>query len=133
MADAPFADFEIWISASAAGDGEGRTYPTLVVSSPAGSCASTLHLDVSSPSWRDDVEAVQRVETDLATRQAVGQRLYKALFNGSLEQVWEQSRGRVDQAADGGLRLRLWIDAPELAALPWELLCDPKDGAFLAL
>lgn len=50
----------------------------------------------------------------------LGARLYQALFSREVRQVWEQGQKIMD--AQTYLRLRLDIRAPELAALPWELL-----------
>jgi hypothetical protein len=52
----------------------------------------------------------------------VGQRLFGALFaGGALHTAWAEARGQAPRR-----RVRLWIDAraPELHALPWELLYE---------
>jgi hypothetical protein len=45
---------------------------------------------------------------------------------------YEQSRASADQE-DKGLQLRLHIQAPELAALPWEYLQDQDEGEYVCL
>ncbi|HSN76212.1 MAG TPA: CHAT domain-containing protein [Anaerolineae bacterium] len=55
-----------------------------------------------------------------------GQRLFNLLFSTeSLKEAWAQARG---QAPLRHVRLHIDRDAPELHAIPWELLCDAHDG-----
>lgn len=60
-----------------------------------------------------------------------GNKLFNAVFKDSVRDVFISARNEaVDK--DYGLRLRLrLVDAPELAYLPWEFLCNGQD--FLAL
>jgi CHAT domain-containing protein len=63
-------------------------------------------------------------------RQAeIGQILFRALFHEAIRDLYMKAVGR----SRTGLRLRLWFDAPELQALPWELLHDAVHGEFLGL
>ncbi|HEX2222170.1 MAG TPA: CHAT domain-containing protein [Candidatus Limnocylindria bacterium] len=57
-----------------------------------------------------------------------GGKLFAALFAGQVEQLYRASR------TDGGdLRIRLVVDDPAAARIPWELLYDGQEDAFLAL
>lgn len=56
--------------------------------------------------------------------QTVGEALYKALFSHDIELAFTEALGNV---TDRKLRLRLLIEPPELAALPWETMHDGKD------
>jgi hypothetical protein len=143
-----FADFDVWVgtAASLPSAGEGRpgapdadpaqaagmpvSYPVQVFNSPAGPASGELSLDVASPEFQQRLVLACSETPRPNERQALGTQLFNALFAGSIRDVWSASRGRAD-AAPGvdGLRLRLWITAPELALLPWELLWD---GNFLA-
>lgn len=69
-----------------------------------------------------------------ATRQVqdFGARLFNALFAGDIRSAYERSRQATIEHSQG-LRVRLRINAPELATLPWEFLFDPIAGDFLAL
>ena len=63
---------------------------------------------------------------------ALGVALFTALFTGEVLSAYDRSR----QATTGpsqGLRIVLRVNAAELPQLPWELLCDPRNGEFLAL
>ncbi|MCP4654127.1 MAG: CHAT domain-containing protein [bacterium] len=71
------------------------------------------------------------------TPRGVGQALYRALFADDLAELFLRCRAALPHDEHVGLRIRLTfhLDDPQaeyLAALPWELLCDPKSGEFLA-
>lgn len=59
-----------------------------------------------------------------------GATLFEALFQGDLRAAYAVSLERA-QSQSKGLRLRLRIQPPELAALPWEFLYDPRLAEFL--
>ena len=60
---------------------------------------------------------------------AFGERLYRAVFTGQVAHVYESAR----LAEGGSLRLRLILDSPLVARIPWELLYDPDQRTFVAL
>lgn len=60
---------------------------------------------------------------------AIGAQLFEALFQGPIKDLYLATRTRLGQA----FRYRLLIEAPAAARMPWELLCDPQRGKFLAL
>ena len=59
-----------------------------------------------------------------------GQELFDGLFTGAVRETYRSS---VALARDHGTRLRvvLHLQAPELAALPWEAMWDPQEHAYL--
>ncbi|MEO0492639.1 MAG: CHAT domain-containing protein [Actinomycetota bacterium] len=57
---------------------------------------------------------------------AFGERLYKAVFTGAVGRA-------LAQAGTGGVRIRLRVEAVELADVPWELLYDEVAGKYLSL
>lgn len=120
-----YADFEVWISVPVAG-----AYPVRVFSSPAGPAAGELKLDLDATDFKSELALVRGVQQDIEMLRAFGQRLFNALFNYEVRSAWDASQGLLN-AKNSGLRLRLWIEAPELAVLPWELLNDPNSG-FIA-
>ncbi len=70
--------------------------------------------------------------------EALGVRLFEALFSGPVRACWARSFGAVAPDPRRGLRLKvqLGLDDPLVAALaevPWELLFSPEHGGFLAL
>jgi hypothetical protein len=54
------------------------------------------------------------------------------LLTGDVRTVYDRSRQAVADNGEG-LRIRLRINAPDLATAPWEFLYDPRAGEFLAL
>jgi tetratricopeptide (TPR) repeat protein len=72
--------------------------------------------------WMDE----GRSDSDDA--RAFGERLFRALFQGAVAGIYVASQ---DSAAPA--RVRLTVDAPDLARIPWELLVDPSSGGALAL
>ena len=64
--------------------------------------------------------------------QEFGRTLFDALLAGETRSRFDTSR-ELARRERKGLRLKLRIAAPELAALPWEFLFDGRRGDFLAL
>ena len=70
------------------------------------------YLDAGQLPWSSGASAVED-----------GERLFGWLFNDDrLQRAWSQIRG---QSGQRRVRLRIDADAPELHAIPWELLRDP--------
>ena len=124
-----YADFEVWISARPQGAG-GGAYRVQVFSSPVGPVGGELNLDLDVADFMSELALVSGIQQDLGRRRAFGERLFTALFDGPVRDAWNGSLGHIN-ASNSGLRVRLWIEVPELARLPWELLHDPNLG-FLA-
>lgn len=74
---------------------------------------------------------------------SMGERLFAGIFAGEVQRLYDFCRGRLwisdGETPDGaGLRLQFHLDPSEPASLrfhsvPWEILCSPLDGGFLAL
>lgn len=129
-----YAMFEVWVDQPAAAPAAGAPLvcPVQVFDSPAGPARGEMTLDLQDAGLTAGLAIARSDGPDLDGRKALGALLYQALFNGKVRDAWMTSLGRVEQdhAADG-LRLCLWINAPQVAALPWELLWDDQRG-FLA-
>ena len=63
---------------------------------------------------------------------ALGADLFEALFRGSIRALLASSQREAEGRHDG-LRIRLRLEAPDLAALPWEFLYDGDRGDYLTL
>jgi len=76
----------------------------------------------------------RRIEAaSLAAAKRFGARLFGAIFAGPVGECLRCSLDRA-RSEDAPLRIRLQLsDCPELAGLPWELLYDGDDDAFVAL
>ena len=64
--------------------------------------------------------------------QEFGRILFDTLFTDDIRSLYDVSQRQAMQN-DRGLRIKLYIDAPELAILPWEFLYDPREGEYTAL
>jgi tetratricopeptide (TPR) repeat protein len=134
-----YLDFEVEI-----GEGQGREYPLTVLSSPAGEARETLFFPFDEVVLENRLKSLEiallrsggsRRQVLSREGQAVqdfGRQLFSALFVG-------EARTRYDMSADIarrrglGLRLKLRIQAPELAKLPWEFLYDPRQGEYICM
>ncbi len=130
-----YLDFELRISTRADG------YRVTVVHSPLGEAAE----DVSWPFSDDRLEnyvlklgrarrGVRRWDSpEMRVAKQFGRQLFAAVFAGAV-------RGRYESSLDAarrqgkGLRLRLRLESPELAGVPWEYLYWPeREPGFLVL
>lgn len=122
------------------GSGPGE-YAVRVVRAPSGGHASgTFDLDVESIlARRGDLEATVLASAASARRQTpirerpvrqVGQQLFQALFSREVYGTYRASLGAVQQSGQQ-LRMVLRLGAPQLAALPWEMLFDPETESYL--
>jgi hypothetical protein len=83
--------------------------------------ASVLSSSVSARRIMSDTEAAV---------QGVGVRLFESLFSGDIRTAYRTSTA-VAAERGKGVQLSLRLDAPGLAALPWEALFDPEAQAYL--
>lgn len=138
-----YEDFEIEVQRELS-SGHGSQYPVSVIRSPAGETRSTMIF----PFHREQLaHALLRLEHALlrsgGQRRSVptpdetaveefGSMLFNALIQGEVRTCYDVSLERANLAGRG-LRLKLRINAPELAALPWEFMYDARRGRYLAL
>jgi len=120
-----YANFDLWIDARI----EGR-YPARA-ESPLGEVREALSSDPGWGAIRQFQDRLTAREIDQAGLIDLGSRLYRWLFAGDIELLFERSAGQFLGEAEQGLRLRLRIEAPELVALPWEFLYWPNRDRFL--
>ena len=104
--------------------GSTGAYTAEVLDAPAGQTTGPQAAVSSLPTLSDPATST------LADLQAIGQALWECVFPGQVAELW---RASLAAAGDAGLRLRLTVEAPDLTALPWELLYDPTAERFLAL
>lgn len=82
----------------------------------------------ADPEYATRYAHLQALDTDEPLLVALGRQLYSALFQGQIRDAYTTARGQLKE--DQGLRLRFNFDprqVPEIAALPWEFLCDDED------
>ncbi len=125
--------FELLITPDPA---EANQYQARVLNSPAGQ-GSTRFVNpfsgMKSPQFCRRSQLRQPTRPMILTPQQVGERLFNALFSGSLFTLLVSSLA-LTRKEGTGLRLSLRLnETPELAALPWEYLCGTGEIGFLAL
>jgi len=133
-----YLDFDLTIE-----PGAGREYP-LRLASPAGEARETFRLPfddlqlenallklrnallASGGRRRRALSPEQRAVKDF------GGALFEALVCGEIRSRFDVSRLKAESEGKG-LRLKLRVGPPELAALPWEYLYDRRTDAYLVL
>jgi len=134
-----YIDFELEI-----GSGSGREYPVAVIRSPAGEARETMRFPFGDLELQNKLQALQiallrsggqrrqSLSPEQQTVQDFGRALFDALLPGEVRVRYDVSLR--DAALQGrGLRLKLRVNAPEMAALPWEFLYDPRRAEYVCL
>ena len=106
----------------------GKGYP-MIMSGPSGRQTGTLHLSPVSANLRACLIRLKSFATDEAFLHQFGNVLFTALFPPRMLSAWHKNKQHLSEGTR--LRLKLVIQPPEIAALPWELMCD-EDGIPLA-
>lgn len=123
-----YLDFDLRIVAE-----NGKTYVE-VLNSPAGQ-TSEREATPAPHDWAGLEAAMQRLhglDADGALLRDLGARLYESLFPPSVNALLARCLSMISQ--DRPLRLRLRVDDPHLASLPWEYLFDVQQtGRFVTL
>jgi WD40 repeat protein len=127
------------------GMGQGREYPLAVVQSPAGELLSqTLRFPFDELALENRLKDLQiallrsggqhrRIPSrEEQAVQGFGRALFDALFTERVRSLYVVSRNKASET-NHGLRIRLRIRPPELAALPWEFLYDSDWADFICL
>jgi hypothetical protein len=122
---------------------EGEHYPTRVLHSPAGETRGALSFSSLVPDVVTNLKSLRDLVLDngpdaqpdverwtQATR--FGELLFDALMSDELRSCFDVSMNMVRQS-EQGLRIRLRIEPPELAALPWEMMRDKRSDKFISL
>jgi formylglycine-generating enzyme required for sulfatase activity len=134
-----YLDFELEI-----GEGQGRDYPVAILHSPAGEARETMRFPFDELALDLRLSKLQiallrsggkhrRAPTEEEQAvQDLGKALFDALFQGELRSCYDVSLREAAQQ-ERGLRLKLRIRPPELNALPWEFLYDPRQAEYVCL
>jgi hypothetical protein len=123
-----YRDFEIQISSIGGGQ------YAIFASGPGGDARNTLALPSADPAYGALAARLAQLDTDEASLIDLGQILFRTLFQGPVKDVYTRSQSAL--GPDEGMRLRLNIDLEkeaEVAALPWEFMCDPDQGPLAML
>lgn len=133
-----YLDFHIEI-----GPRSGEAFP-LTVRSPAGEVRQALRIPFNQETLAYRLQGLENALLRSSIRhrrlltpgdrsvQEFGAALFDAVFAGEVRSRYDVSRQEAAQRAQG-LRLKLTITPPELAALPWEFLYDARQDQYLCL
>ncbi len=120
-----YTNFDLWIDTKV-----GDKYP-LRAAAPLGESRGFLSLSPFLDEIAESQERLAKRDVDKAWLIAFGSQIYNSLFTGDIAALFEQCMGRIGGKEGQGVRVRLRIEAPEIAVLPWELLYWPRKECFL--
>lgn len=127
MADCCFENFDIAV--------HGQAAPYLVRAAYAGySAEGELAIDARQPFWAECLTLLSshRHPPGRSYMEQAGSSLYQALWRDQVRDLWLRARSDLEAGSNAGLRLRVSLSPPDVAALPWETLYDAERGLFLA-
>ena len=127
MPDCRFTNFDIAV--------HGQAAPYLVHALYAGhSAEGELTVDRHAGDWEQRLARLSAAARPpgRAFLEETGSLLYAALWRDQVRDLWLRSRSDLESGAIGGLRVRLSLSPPPVAALPWEALYDMDRGAVFA-
>lgn len=108
-------------------DPASQTFKLAVLPNPAGQLGSVAAVSVPMLSEDDQflLDDLERKNLTIDDAVKLGKELTKRLIPaGDIRSIYQQALALAGQ--DGGIRLRLNIQAPDLAQVPWELIYDPQ-------
>jgi hypothetical protein len=94
---------------------------------------SFLH-DALQSNWAETIQVLAQSHTPPSERFIlnIGGLLFDELFQGGIRDLWVTARADMQNDHHLHLRLRLDLQSPAIAALPWETLADPRRRRTLA-
>lgn len=119
----------------------GRGFRVSVFGAPKGAAQSVFRPPYSEDELQEILtrltspprDLLRPLESPRETVEAIGKKLFEALFQGKVAELWAASRAKTEGEGKG-LRLRLrFQEASQYESWPWELLLDPSRRSFLAL
>jgi hypothetical protein len=122
-----YLDFELTVGLGRRGE-----YPVGVTSAPAGDARGIFRLDPASDDFQAILHRLEGGDTDDEFLMDLGRRLFDGIFAGDIATIFRASLGQA-RGQRKGLRVRLCLEPPELAALPWEYLYDASEDRFLSI
>jgi hypothetical protein len=127
MVGCTLADFDILI--------RGERAPYALTASYGGYNANgEFSPNILDPEWHQAYHTLAQSMSfaDADAIMAIGGRLWAALMQGTVRDLWIAARADVEQGRVDGLRLRLDLQPPHVSALPWESLYDPDRSIIFA-
>lgn len=126
-----YAEIEISVAPK---DNDG-TYPLEGRANLAGEARGRLRLPTDDPEYQNLAAKLLTLDTSEAILTRLGQKLFDALFQDQVRDLYLGVQGAVQNNPELRLRIKLIIgeQAAEVAALPWEFLHDPDRGPLALL
>ncbi|MBN1877349.1 MAG: SUMF1/EgtB/PvdO family nonheme iron enzyme [Anaerolineae bacterium] len=133
-----YLDFELEIN-----PGSGRMYP-VVARSPGGEARATMYFPFSELELQNQLLTLENallrsggtlrrvLSPELQAVRDFGRELFDALLSSEIRGRYEVSHEKTVQQGKG-LRFKLRINTPHLAALPWEFLYDSRRAEYVCL
>lgn len=128
-----YHDLDIWLNSHNPDLGG---YPLKASCERQGEFPDLCSIDPDAGTIQEMRSRVVREDTNRALLTDLGTALYSALFTAKEQKIGkllERCRGLFLSKGGEGIRIRLRIEPPKLAALPWELLYDHLEKCFLAV
>ena len=134
-----YDDFEVEI-----GLGIGREYPIAVINSSAGEAHEMMHFPFDELALENHLLSLRNallqsggryrlaLSREEQTVKDFGKELWSALLTGEVRNRYDVSLERANRE-DKGLRLKLRIQDPKLASLPWEFMYEPRQHEYMCL
>jgi CHASE2 domain-containing sensor protein len=113
-------------------DGPPGAYPVHARGPGSRSATGTLALDPADADLRAALARIEQRRTDSRFLIAFGGDLHARLFTDAVGRLFDACYDEARAEPATGLRLRLAITPPALAALPWEFLYHARERAYLA-
>lgn len=110
----------------------GDRYPVSAQSETMGDTDGVLVLQPDCLKIAESLKDVEKVGADGSQLIDFGASLHQCLFRDGVGDLLRESLGGVRQDDEKGVRIRLMITPPEIAALPWEVLYDQRNKCFLS-
>jgi len=120
-----YDDFEIHVEQARPGEG----YPVNASYLQCQNASGTLSIDLEA--IQADLKLILDRGTDLPFMREFGQKLLESIMVGGIQRCFDSAYGQIT-GGNRGLRIRLCIDPPELASLPWEFLYEKEYNRWLA-
>lgn len=118
-----YTNFDIWIDHH-----DGESYPLRATTETLelGLARGSMKLALQEDPLRSLISRCDAGNTDHAFLAASGSFLHAQLFQGEIATLFQRLTGQISAHTETGIRLRLHIEPPEIALLPWELLHTPE-------
>ena len=112
-----------------------NTYPVFLIDCPAGEDFCEMKFLISEREMNKiRTEMSQNFYLEVQALKKFGANLFQALFQPEIRDQFDRSLGMVNTKKNVNLRIKLRVDAPDLAHYPWEYMYDSTQiNEYLAL